>query len=296
MTEVQTETISSVFDTQVTDTKDNWRLCCPFHSERTPSFYIHKIDLIGHCFGCGVAGRLDLLVAKHLGIAPTKARDRLGLKHLPWLDNYVPEPDPIYPNSWIHAWKRISNHPYLTQRAYADEAIEAFECRWDPSTRRIVFPHICPDGRVVGAVGRATDGREPKYHFYWNADKGQEVWTHRGFWLERSREKVIVCEGILDALRWYTAGFHNVVALIGAQATKRQLRTLREYDRVVLALDNDQAGKAGALAMEHALKGSCSIEYAVYPSYAKDAGDLSPAELIEVANNTITPLEMKLYG
>lgn len=31
---------------------------CPFHEEKTPSFYIDTEDLTFRCFGCGVAGKL----------------------------------------------------------------------------------------------------------------------------------------------------------------------------------------------------------------------------------------------
>lgn len=287
------QTLEQAFDVHFTDTRDNWKAKCPFHTERTPSFYIHKDDLVGHCFGCGVAGRLDVLVAKYQGISPAKAREALGLEYLPWLEHQEKEVEPVYPNSWIHAWKRISQHPYLEARGYQREAIEAFECRWDPTTKRVVFPHIAQDGRCLGAVGRATDGREPKYHFYWNCDKGQEVWTHREFWGE-PHDTIYVVEGILDGLRYFQAGVRNVVALIGAAATRAQLRTIRESSRVIIGLDGDEAGRRGALGIEKALRHSCQVEFIQYPPYAKDAGDLGEDELREVIANPITPLQMKL--
>lgn len=32
----------------------NWKGCCPFHGEKTPSFYVYDDHF--HCFGCGVHG------------------------------------------------------------------------------------------------------------------------------------------------------------------------------------------------------------------------------------------------
>lgn len=291
---ISKETLETEFDTHFQDTHDNWKALCPFHSEKTPSFYIHKTDLVGHCFGCGVAGRVDVLLARLKHISAAQARNELGLTSLPWLDKVeTPQPEPIYPQSWIHAWKRISMHPYLEQRGFTHTTVEAFELRWDPQTRRVVFPLISSESRVVGAVGRATTGLQPKYYFYWNCDKGQSVWTARDFWMA-PQDSVIVVEGMMDCMWLWQNGFKSV-ALIGASATKEQTAQLKEFHSVTIALDNDDAGKIGAENLHRALKNSCRIQYASYPSYAKDANDLTQDELQEIFANPITPVEMKLY-
>ena len=33
-----------------------WTACCPFHDERTPSFYVSPLKQVYHCFGCGAHG------------------------------------------------------------------------------------------------------------------------------------------------------------------------------------------------------------------------------------------------
>jgi DNA primase len=94
----------------------------------------------------------------------------------------------------------------------------------------------------------------------------------------------------------WQAGLRNTVALIGAQATKAQRNQLKEFDRVILALDNDKAGRIGALTIGEALKTSCDVEYALYPDGRSDANDLTAEELQQVFAGTVTPLEMKLHG
>jgi DNA primase len=69
----------------------NFTGLCPFHSEKTPSFAVHPVKQIYHCFGCGAGGdvfkfvmEMDKItfpesvraVAEKCGIAIPKARER----------------------------------------------------------------------------------------------------------------------------------------------------------------------------------------------------------------------------
>jgi DNA primase len=69
----------------------NFSGLCPFHSEKTPSFAVHPVKQIYHCFGCGVGGDVFKfvmemekisfpeairVVAEKCGIAGPRARER----------------------------------------------------------------------------------------------------------------------------------------------------------------------------------------------------------------------------
>lgn len=40
----------------------NFKACCPFHNEKTPSFIVNPAKQIFHCFGCGVGGNVITFV------------------------------------------------------------------------------------------------------------------------------------------------------------------------------------------------------------------------------------------
>lgn len=46
---------------------DDFKACCPFHQEKTPSFHVHPSRGYYHCFGCGESGNVFSFLMKHQG-------------------------------------------------------------------------------------------------------------------------------------------------------------------------------------------------------------------------------------
>lgn len=57
------------------DVKRTGMMCCPFHSDRTPSM---KVDKRFHCFGCGEDGNVIDFTAKVFGLSPFEAAQKLA--------------------------------------------------------------------------------------------------------------------------------------------------------------------------------------------------------------------------
>jgi DNA primase len=67
-----------------------WKACCPFHNEKSPSFTINDDKGFYHCFGCGAHGDAIRFLTDHRGMPFMEAVKELAGKA--GMD--VPEPDP----------------------------------------------------------------------------------------------------------------------------------------------------------------------------------------------------------
>jgi DNA primase len=67
-----------------------WKACCPFHNEKTPSFTVNDDKGFYHCFGCGAHGDAIRFLTDHGGMPFMDAVKELAAK----AGMEVPAPDP----------------------------------------------------------------------------------------------------------------------------------------------------------------------------------------------------------
>ena len=56
----------------------NWKGCCPFHKEKTPSFVVSEQRQSYHCFGCGVGGDVITFTEKYYNLDFPEAVEKLA--------------------------------------------------------------------------------------------------------------------------------------------------------------------------------------------------------------------------
>lgn len=86
-------TLSSVImrTTKLTRKGREWAACCPFHDEKTPSFYVNDQKQFYHCFGCGAHGDVISWMTDQRGLSFIDAIKELASE----AGMEVPAPDPV---------------------------------------------------------------------------------------------------------------------------------------------------------------------------------------------------------
>lgn len=170
------------------------------------------------------------------------------------------------------------SHAYLAKRGIALETAEFFGVGFFPGKGtmqgRLVIPIHNPAGELVAYAGRSIDDAEPKYKFPDGFRKSPLLYNlHR---LGDLTETVAVVEGFFGAMSVHQCGFPNVVALMGCSLSDAQAELLARFKRVVLLLDGDEAGRAGAAQLAERLVQRVFVKSVALPD------DRQPDQLLPV--------------
>lgn len=265
---------------------------CPIHrGKRDDSFRASLSKNAFHCFACQASGNvLDFVAAMErcsMREAALRLQQWFGLSTpvlspiaLPQLaPRKVPERELVRKKEGCSPPLRFAlrgvdpAHPYLAQRgidrASAVEFGVGFYAGPGLLSERIVIPIHNGCGQIVAYASRALDGRPPKYKLPAGFHKALELFNlHRA--TARGSKTVVVVEGYFDCLRVHQAGFPWVVALMGSSLSLAQEEALlHHFERVILLLDGDAAGRAASQAIAARLSGRCSVVIACVPDGAQ---------------------------
>ena len=126
----------------------NYKACCPFHDERTPSFNVRPDKGFYHCFGCGAHGdaiaflqeyenqsfteAIEALAA-HLGLeVPYDQATRETMKRSQSLTGALEEATRFYRSALReHPWSSLARD-YLANRGVSEDMIERFALGFAP--------------------------------------------------------------------------------------------------------------------------------------------------------------------
>lgn len=286
------------------DSGDDIMVQCPYHKsgqERRPSAGIRKSDGMFHCLACGEThslpemithcfGSSDLLfgykwLSKNFASVEVENREDISLdlerntvssKSSVLGDSNTDKPLCV---SEAELDKYRYNHPYMYKRGLIDPIIEFFDIGYDKITNSITFPVRNLLGECMFVARRTVRGKnfnipknikKPLYGLY-------EI--HQRKFSVKDCGKIYVCEGLFDCLRLWCNGKY-AVAGFGCLFSDYQVKLLNELPtrHLVLALDNDDAGRKAAKRLRKVIKNKLITEV-VLPKGRKDIGECTNDEI-----------------
>lgn len=170
--------------TRLTRAGREFKACCPFHNEKTPSFTVNDEKGFYHCFGCGAHGDAIRWMTDQRGLAFMDAVKELAAE----AGLEVPQPDPrearraeqraslhdvmSAAQDWfaanLNAAQGAPAQDYLRQRGFDAHTIARFGFGYAPDDRQALKTALShfPETMLIEAGLRiAVDGRDPYDRF-----------------------------------------------------------------------------------------------------------------------------------
>lgn len=262
---------------------------CPFHKngqEKKASCGIRKSDGYVHCFTCKESCSLEQLISRCFNY------NDFGQFGIKWLkNNFLGELAETRTinidisrthNSSIHQYiteKELDKyryyHDYMYKRKLTDKIINMFDIGYDKDTNCITFPVKDENGNCLFIARRSVTIK------YFNYPSNVEKPVYGLYELKKYGKNInaiYVCESMLNALTLWCWGYY-AVALNGT-GTQYQYEQLKKLNcrNLILALDNDNAGRLGMIKLYRYLKDYKIITFLSEIQNGKDINDLSKEE------------------
>ncbi len=182
--------------------------------------------------------------------------------------------------SWDALWKALSNEGVSFREAFdAGLVLEGRNGPYDRFRGRIIFPVRDISGRLLAFGGRLLDGEGAKYI---NSPEGVLYSKRRSLYLlnrakeaARAKDRLILVEGYMDAIRLHLNGFEETAASLGTSLTEEQALLIRRLtDRCFICYDSDIAGQEASIRGMYVLqKAGLDVRVVEIPE-GKDPDDL----------------------
>ncbi|MDO6444075.1 MULTISPECIES: DNA primase [unclassified Marinobacter] len=158
----------------------NYKACCPFHDEKTPSFNVRPDKGFYHCFGCGAHGDAISFVREFEGLGFTEAVEELARRaglEVPYdqaakqeiqqartLTDALDFASRFYQSS-LHSQQGAFARDYLKQRGLDESIIQQYQVGFAPAAGTSLFDAASKDlqgplietGTVSDKYGRPRD-------------------------------------------------------------------------------------------------------------------------------------------
>jgi DNA primase len=214
-------------------------------------------------------------------------------------------------------WNDSPALAYMRGRGFEDETLKHFGIGYSAAKNMVATPMYDAYGTPVGVIGRTIDG-DKAFKNSVNLPTSKTLWNLHN--AKRAGDTVVLVEANFDAMRVHQAGFPCVVACLGGNFSEAHADQLAyNFSSIIVMSDFDDKEQhkyanckkckrnglalcAGhnpgrmlgeKVAQEMATRAKV-VKWAawepglVYPHGAKDAGDMTDAEIAHCIRNAVT--------
>ena len=155
----------------------NYKILCPFHQEKTPSFVISPDKQIFHCFGCGKGGNVFHFIMEHEKLSFPEAVKWVGQKVGVIVEDIAAGNSPkLYPvfklisslfEKFLYSPCGKTAYQYLLKRGLKDKTLKDFHLGYAPSAEiqleEIKKLGLASDQLIKGGITTRKSNREYPY-------------------------------------------------------------------------------------------------------------------------------------
>ncbi len=224
-----------------TSQQSQFKAFCPFHENKlTPALSVNTEKGVWTCFGeCSASGGVS------------DFNHKLGHSITPETDTYLSKVTDF------NAKIMLDHVSYLKNRSIMASSIQKFKL--GSFGNKIIYPYFNMVGDCIGYKAIGADNKSDTYFkitpdsiTLFNIQAVQNAMFNK-------REIILLAEGEKDAIILDQAGY-DAVGVSGVNGFKKEYASLfKDFKKVIVVFDNDEAGRVGAKRIAEILGSKCFI-------------------------------------
>jgi len=256
---------------------------CPLHNDTNASLFINVEKGMFHCFsGClrgsgGLQGLFEALRPKtdlnsrFMAMFPVVYYKRREIAEKTEAETKL--------DIDVEALPFAVNNIYMESRGISDDTVRQLAIKYHKSFDAIVVP-LYMNSILKGYV-RRNISTNPKYLNSTDLDRSNILFPYDNVECDK---KVILVEGVFDALNAHDKGLLNVVSTLGGLLSKGQICLIGNLARtVVICPDRDDAGiRMAERNAAMLLKFGFNVEFTLPPRGYKDFGEVKKFDNLQM--------------
>lgn len=266
---------------------------CPAHKERTghedrnPSFYINADNGAFICFSCQFKGNTNGLISYVQQIPFEEAQawitsdaglsvrfERIDRKpHFEEVTDFSP--------AMIEAFTQPTDE-MLKGRGIKRSVAEFYGLRYDSRRDSWIIPIVDPWNHLIGWQEKGVSSR-----YFNNFPKGVKKSSTLFGYHQYTGGTMVVVESPLDVARLASVGVDGGVATYGSYLSTEQINLMRGADRLLIAMDHDDAGRESSMRILEATTkmGFDCLFFDYSHTTCKDVGGMSKLDILTGIEN-----------